>query len=522
MTLGEGGERPARPARRRSSRSRRGKGERTDQRRTLAARSNDIAVGLRKVLADPAWRFPLSSRPLPVWLAAGGISAGMAFRAFDGLAGQACAALINGLLFYTALLCAPAMPGFWRRAARPLACAGAAVLWALVATIGVSGGMPDYLPGKLLSLAAAFCALMTGAMMARGRRRLRAILDWLLLVNMALFALALAARQAGIEQDTDLWQLTVKGRFAGFASNANVSAVIAACCALIAFVRMTGRQRTPAWMSARLRHFPIHLLFFTLSSGVVLITGSRFTLVLLTAVLLVYLVHWMRRKRVTRWRLMLAGGAVFVQIALAFLFSAVVMQRYAQLEAGWDDRFASWAHLWDVAWQQPWLGYGLGSFPSVNAHFLTTPRYAQANWAVNSAHNIGLQLMLQGGMPYTLLMIATFGVGGWQVARIMRQRWTRDTGLVLAMMGLLLAAGMIDLTLDMPAPLSLFLFLAGLLWGQALDRREIRVAAADGQPFDHEGTIGVGLPDLRDQAVAIGKLPARQPHHLANGNGADV
>ncbi|WP_293978844.1 O-antigen ligase [Sphingobium sp.] len=479
MRVGEGEGKDARSLRQRRSRVRaRGHDAAAASLRVPVA--GDISTGLRRVLADPAHHHPISAVPLPVWLATAGISAGMAFRAFDGLAGQACAALINGLLFYVALMRAPVSGDFWRRAAGPLACFAAALLWALFATLHVSDGVPDYLMGKLLSLSAAFCALMTGAMMARERRRLRAILDWLLLIHMALFALALAARQSGLENYTDYWQLSVKGRFAGFGANANVSAAVAACCALIAFVRMTGRQRTPAWMSPRLRQFPIHLLFFTLATGIVLITGSRFTLVMLAGVLFAYLVHWVRRRRMTRWRFVLASSAVLVQVALAFLFSTVVLQRYAQLEAGWDDRFDSWAHLWDVAWRQPWLGYGLGSFPALNAHFLTTPRYAQANWAVNSPHNVVLQLLLQGGLPYTLLTIAGFALGGWQIAQIMRRRWTRDTGLILALLGLLLGCGMIDLTLDMPAPLTLFLFLAGLLWGQALDRREIRITAADG------------------------------------------
>ncbi|MET0240384.1 MAG: hypothetical protein ABW184_10865, partial [Sphingobium sp.] len=87
----------------------------------------------------------LSSLPLPIAFTAIAISCGMAFRAFDGSAGQAFSAILNATLLYAAVVRQPPTRDFWLRALPVLGLAAAAIGWGLFATLGVSGGvLPDY------------------------------------------------------------------------------------------------------------------------------------------------------------------------------------------------------------------------------------------------------------------------------------------------------------------------------------------------------------------------------------------
>lgn len=421
----------------------------------------------------------LPTLPLPVAIVCIGISCGMAFRAFDGLAGQSLSAIINASMLYVAFLRQPPTPLFWRNAMPVLLLVSGAILWGLFATFLASGyTFPDYALGKFLALISAICALLLGAMMARGRRRRRAILDWLLLVNAVILFTGLVFRELGVDAAVPYWTLDRLGRFTGLASNANVTAAIAACCAVITFVRLTGRQRAPAWASAHVKGYFAYLPLLTITTGVVVIAGSRFTAGVLGVILVLYLILWKTRQKLSLPRMAVVGGAVALLIIIIFFFSGLLADRYSRLGASWDDRAASWGHLWNIFLAQPVLGYGLGSFPGINAHFLTTPRYAQANWAVNSAHNIGLQMLLQGGVLYFSFIVSAWLVGALRVVRTLHQRWIRDNMLIVVLLGLLMACASVDIVLDMPAPVSLMMFLAGLLWGQTLDRRKISVEAA--------------------------------------------
>jgi O-antigen ligase len=169
----------------------------------------------------------------------------------------------------------------------------------------------------------------------------------------------------------------------------------------------------------------------------------------------------------------------------------VLRDRFETLAHGGAGRMATWTHLSGVALEQPLTGYGLGSFPMVNAHFLTTPRFAQSDWAINSAHNLLLQWVLQAGLPYALLLIAAGAHGVRQVANRSGISVKRDDWAIIAILFLFALNAMVDITLDMPAPVGFALFLAGLLWGRALDRREVRISRPRAKKRKHKRLIGV-------------------------------
>lgn len=430
------------------------------------------------------------SFPLPAFFVALLISTGLLLRGFDSTVGQATSCILNASLLIALLVRAPPSAHFWRRAAPALLLVSAAILWAVVATLSPDGIFPDYAVGKLLSLFSGVAALLCGALLTRRRRRRRALLDWLLILNSLILAMGLVVRQVGTNGIFSYWEIERGERYLGLIGNANVTAAIAASFTILAFARLTWSETPFNWKLGKRAGAAVYLAMFVMNLVVVIVAASRFTAVLLAGVLSLYAFDWMlrRRGRQAHRRLMTIAVGALILLVVGQL-SGQLRDRFGLVSAGGEDRVATWSHLADVAAASPLYGYGLGSFPSVNAHFLTTARYAEANWAVNSAHNLVLQLMLQAGAPYLLLILAAIGWGWHQVARALRRRWTREDVVIVAILGQILGCSMVDIVLDMPAPLTLTLFLLGLLWGQALDRSEISVPLAGLEPADHVPTV---------------------------------
>jgi O-antigen ligase len=204
--------------------------------------------------------------------------------------------------------------------------------------------------------------------------------------------------------------------------------------------------------------------------GVVLLTGSRFTTVALVATLAGLAGARLARRSVAMdRRATIALGAIAI-LVIGTMFSGVVRDRFTLFTSGFRERLQIWSHLIDLANASPLTGYGLGSFSALHGHFAGTPRYAEATWTINSAHDLILQLLLQAGWPYALLLLAAAGVVARQVIERRRAAgWNHDDGAIIAAIGLVGSCAMVDVVLDMPAPVTAMLFLAGLLWGYRLD-----------------------------------------------------
>ncbi len=443
-----------------------------------------------------------SSIVLPLPVLASTVSVGLFFHGFDSVNGEAVSCIVNGVLLILLLLMVPPYRAFWTRAAPLLLLVAVAIAWAIGATFQRGGSLPDYASGKLLSLASGIGALLCGALLARGRRRRRALIDWLLVVNCAGFLIGLLARQQGPHL-LGFWNLDREGRFTGLIGNANVTAAIAASFAIVSFSRLSDTGRAPAW-SGRLRHRAalFHLPLFVLCFGVVLLTASRFTVVILGAMLIGLGALWFDPFRKRRWsRRFLAAVGVLIALLLFSQFSILLRDRMADAGRGGEDRVATWTHLAAVVGESPIYGYGLGSFPAVNAHFLTTPRFAQFDWALQSPHNLLLQFLLEGGVPYALLLVVAIVLGTCQVWRSHRRRWTRNDLVIALMIALIVLCSMVDIVLDMAAPVTLTLFLCGLLWGGDVDRSEIGVALPCPDPAHHEAWIGRRAANDRQDGV---------------------
>ncbi len=420
------------------------------------------------------------------------LCAGNGWHGFDSTRGQAMACLLNCTALI-GLLAIHRLPLRWWRAAFPvLAFAVLAIAWACAATVIGSGGLPDYAYGKIAAYLSGLAALLCGAIVASTRRGGGHVIDYLLFVNVVLTVAGLFARQAGAIE-TAGWTLDRAGRFAGLIGNPNATAAVAAAFALLAFSRVgipgvKRRFRLPL-ESERMRTL-LYLPILFLMAGTVLATASRTAALALAAALVIDVIErWTRGRRGLageNWPTFVAVGMV---VSLTLVIGGTLRERLDALAAGGSDRVATWSHLIDLAARSPLLGYGLGSFPMVNAHFLDTPRFAQANWAINSPHNVLLQWVLQAGLPYALLMLTAVLLGVRQIRRGLAHHWLRDDWIVVGMLALILTVAMVDVPLDLPGTVSVTLFLAGLLWGHALERAEVGVLLTHLQSPQHEGPV---------------------------------
>jgi len=115
----------------------------------------------------------------------------------------------------------------------------------------------------------------------------------------------------------------------------------------------------------------------------------------------------------------------------------------------------------------PWTGHGYGSFPSVFPLYRDTS--IPAPELFNQAHNIYLELMLELGVPATLLFCAALiWVGGVCCQGLVRRR--RDyvyPAVALSVLTLLGAHGIVDFSAQMPAIAATLAFLLGLGFAQS-------------------------------------------------------
>ncbi len=436
--------------------------------------------------AGMAWRMgepwgrrlqALARGPLPIALA---LSLGLWWHGFDSTTGQAVSCIVNSLAALAMIWRARPDAAWWRRASPVLALCGGALLWGVFATLIASNGWPDYASGKVVAYVSGLAALIAGALCARMRWPAQAPLDAIMACAAASLLWGLLARGGLLGGLYQGWSFMRTERFTGLIGNANVTGAVAGALAVFAVSRICAPLGPGRLMAnARVAYLPVLLL----AIGVVMAAGSRFaSLVLLALLAIIAGQAALRGKRLlVRRRVMPAalGLAVAVAILLSVDLSAVLRLRFATFLPDGATRIATWTHLLGIALDRPLTGYGLGSFPSLNAHFLTTPRFAQSDWALNSAHDLALQLLLQAGLPYAAMLMAA-GIAG--LRQVMQggawgpaMRHSRDDWTIAAILALFLLNAMTDMTLDMPAPVTLALFLAGLPWGRALDRGKVRV-----------------------------------------------
>lgn len=424
---------------------------------------------------------------IPV-IAAAIVSSGALLGGYNSAAGNAVACIVTAALLILLLLAEPPSFAMWRSAAPILAVIGASVAWVLFAAIMVPPLAPDLWEPQMLGIGATIAALLSGWVIGLVPKRIPAVLDLLLGFNSLYLLAGLAIRSSDLGSRFDFWTTSWHGRFAGTIGNSNATAAVAGSVAVIALARLlatvpSGGRRMQDRERLRQAGYGFYLL---IALGAALATASRLA-ALATAIALAGLTIWgvvRHRRRIPRILPVLGGVAVLLMVLLGW-YADLLAQRYQAIGVEFSARERMWSHYWELAQASIWFGYGHGSFATLNAFSLHDIATAEALSPVNSAHDIGLQMLLNAGLPYVLLVSVAAGlVIARMVAHSRSRLWSLDlTGIVLAL-SVIFAVALIDIVLDVPATTILALFLGGLLWGRA-DARLSHLAPAKDAPAQH-------------------------------------
>ena len=404
------------------------------------------------------------------------MAAGVLLNGLDGAAGEAVAYLFGALLLGAVLIDRPPDIREWRRIMPVAVPAVLAISWVSLIQIGFRPFepaitvplAPDLFMAKMLGLWGGLATLLAGYFMAWNRpysdKAIGLIVAFLCLV--LLFGIVLQA--VGTSGIFDFWATGRRGRYAGTAGNINVTAAVAGVVSILAFSQLL--QNLPAARAEPKVDMAGGLLALSIALAIgfsmIIVTQSRFALAATSALLVALGGYWVPR-RATGKKVPLLPVAVVSAALLVLLWigSGPIFDRFDELGGDAGIRLMMWRQYWDIAWQSPIYGYGPGSFPTVNAHYLYSPQLKESLAIVNSAHNLPLQLMIVGGMPYLALM--TWAGAGWltRIARsFLRNAFSAaDLGLMAAI-ALMLGFSMVDIVLDMPATIQIMLLLAGMLW----------------------------------------------------------
>lgn len=389
------------------------------------------------------------------------------------------AASLNCLCGLVLLLIGRPSPLILGRMAAPLLLLAAALVWATWPDIDAAllGGPSTRLASDLVAADAArylgsFCLLIGAAAFGARRAAQRAAMTAIVLCGAANMVVGLILRQIDPHRVWGIRKGMLAGRFTGTMLNANAMATIYAMVAVIALglalIAFRDRRRP-------FRDYPLaplaFLAIFAAALGSVGPTGSRTAMAsAIIASALLLLVHFSKE----RWRnvnLIVIGAGVLSMGAMLVIGGLVTMRRLPKLGVDAIQRWELWDHYRAIAGQAGAFGYGLGSFAQVNSAMLPADFLATDLWYINAAHNVILQMIMEGGLIFCLLACLAIVI----IASTVIRRWPKgsDPATIMQQAGasallIALLSGMVDIALNVPAVVTLAASLLGLLWGRSM------------------------------------------------------
>jgi O-antigen ligase len=172
-----------------------------------------------------------------------------------------------------------------------------------------------------------------------------------------------------------------------------------------------------------------------------------------------------------RWRLgralTLPPLVVLLLLMNLFLSGDQTAARFAHLFDNGDGRFDVYPLMQQAIAERPWTGYGLGSFES--AFRLVRDEHIAVLF--RRGHSDYLELAMEIGWPATIALISAFGL---LFAAAVSMSIRRDEfELALLFVAATVQVGLhslVDFSMQMPAVVFAYLFLAGLAFGSAAQR----------------------------------------------------
>ncbi|GGO97072.1 O-antigen ligase family protein [Stakelama pacifica] len=406
-----------------------------------------------------------------------------------------------GLASFAAVLAiltlSPPEANIWRALRLPLSFFALALIWAALPVIIPFDMFPadrlatDSIAPRWIGQAAAVAWFAGGAAMGARPGVGRSAVRLIVILGLLWMAISVALRAAGISY-VALWgPVSQYSHFALTLRNANTAGTILAMLSVLAcgeFLALAIRFGDP--MHTADRHAALKLALtlaaFSACAGAIAITGSRMALVLAGLGVLVLVA----RRGGQLWRhgaivaLPALGVLIVPPMLLLLLLGGSVLRKFHGLAGDFNLRVTDMANFVALSLQKPWFGVGLGNFGLANLSSLT-PEDALHRWNFGAAHNVLLNAAIEGGWPYAL-----FAAAGVVTAAIpifsLRDRVAYDVRMVALCTAVVIgiAAGLIDIALDVPAMLAFVAWLGGIALSRAI---RARTRMVDWRARDREG-----------------------------------
>jgi O-antigen ligase len=252
---------------------------------------------------------------------------------------------------------------------------------------------------------------MLSAIVSVNRRRARRILFAIMVIIAAFAVVGLVSLTQG---DTLLG--FIKTDYLGYATgtfiNRNSYATFLAAGLVVATVVLISQLQTRPLNSrprtSRLVPIITAIVCLMLMGPTLLATGSRMGTISGGVGVIAVLLLSIKPLKLSGMRAALIILLVLVGAgALIAAFGLPLIERLVLIPSVDESRVALHAQIWEQIWQRPWLGYGAGSFGSINASFVRPPLLGTNVW--EHTHSTYLALwyelgLIVGSLP--LLIIA--------------------------------------------------------------------------------------------------------------------
>ena len=346
-------------------------------------------------------------------------------------------------------------------------CLLAALAWAALPLLAPNPQffVPDLIPAGLVKLGGYAASCILGFTIATRSSLQSRFQSWLIRLGLVFALLMLAIPVLHPDFDADQSVNVQFGRFAGTMLNPNAMACVSGMLALLglgAVLRIWQRGGFYDLSTNTLSQIGAGSVLVLLSIGACARAQSRFTLAL-TLILAALLVVHVRRGRRPAIAIM---ALLITALPILVISAGGTIARFAALSGDAAMRFHAYRQLVRVLPESLWFGNGIGSFAELNTHLQTS--MAGTTWDWRAAHNLALQALLEGGLPFTVLLAMAVGTIMMRIARGYAG-WKNDPLLVAMGAAILLSLGCatIDIALNIPAVAAFVALLLGLLWGNS-------------------------------------------------------
>jgi O-antigen ligase len=331
--------------------------------------------------------------------------------------------------------------------------------------------IPEVFPLEWAKLLGVLACLVSG--IALGARPLvtRRFVNGFIVVGLLWTLFALILRQI---DPLHVWGQSkglAGGRFTATLLNANSAGCVFGAIAVIATGRLQlaiGHSLSRGWTGRVAAILAICAMTATVTLAACALTGSRASLLLSVFAVTAVLARQAGQLRRGGGMGVVSGVVMLGLVAagIALVVGMPIRQRFLLIMGDADDRLTAMDHFATLAARSPWFGYGLGSFHTVNARYLT-PDNAGLLWDFGAAHSSPVNAALEAGTPFVGLVMLSILAALWRIASARRLDVADPLMFAqFAAVSLVFFCSLADIELSVPAVAAMTAILSGLVLGR--------------------------------------------------------